>query len=93
MTEQQGPAGHDHDDDHRHEDDFLIHIDKAEYRVDGPTITGAKLRAVPPTPIGPEFDLYEEVPGGEDVLIREDMVVHLRSGMHFFTAPANINPG
>jgi len=93
MTEQLGPSGHDDHGTADHGDDFLIHIDKAEFRVEGPTITGAQLRSLPPAPIGSEFDLYEEVPGGEDVLIREDTVVTLRNGMQFFTAPANINPG
>jgi hypothetical protein len=56
-------------------------------------MTGAQLRSVPPTPIGAEFDLYEEVPGGEDILIKNDVTYSLKDGMHFFTAPSNINPG
>ena len=31
--------------------------------------------------------------GGIDVLVGDEQVVQLREGMHFFTAPANINPG
>lgn len=72
---------------------FTIHIDKDEYKVEGPTITGAELRDVPPTRIGPEFDLYEEVRGGDDRLIKDETVVHLHDGLHFFTVPAHINPG
>ncbi len=83
-------SGGDHDRDDR---TFLIFIDKREFRVEGPTITGTQLRALPEPPIGPEFDLYEEAASGDDPLISNETVVHLRQRMHFFTAPSNINPG
>jgi hypothetical protein len=72
---------------------IVIHIDKHQYTVPKTSMTGAELRAVPPTPIGPELDLYEEVPGGDDILIANDRTYELKNGMHFFTAPSNINPG
>lgn len=74
-------------------DEFVIHLDRQEYRVPGPTITGAQLRALPKPPIGPDFDIYEEVPGGEDKLIEDATVVELKNGMHFFSVPKTINPG
>jgi hypothetical protein len=74
-------------------DGTVIHIDKQQYRVLASSMTGSQLRAVPPAPIGPDLDLYEEVPGGEDVLIQNDVTYELKNGMHFFTAPSNINPG
>jgi hypothetical protein len=72
---------------------ILIHIDKHQYRVQKAAMTGAELRKVPPTAIGPEFDLYEEVPGAQDIAIANDRTYDLKDGMHFFTAPSNINPG
>jgi hypothetical protein len=72
---------------------IVIHIDKHEYRVPDASMTGLQLRSVPPTPIAPEFDLWEEVPGGIDTQIRNDQTYSLKSGMHFFTAPSDINPG
>lgn len=72
---------------------FPIHIDNATFRVASPTLTGSELRELPTPAIGPEFDLWEDVPGGNDRLIGPEDVVQLRNGMHFFTAPAQINPG
>lgn len=73
--------------------EFTIHIDKSAFRVGVPSLTGAQLRQLPTPAIGPDFDLWEDVPGGNDQLIADDTVVQLRDGMHFFTAPAFINPG
>jgi hypothetical protein len=52
---------------------IVIHIDKHEFRVDDMPMTGLQLRSVPPMPIGPEFDLWEEVPGGTDVKIKNEL--------------------
>ncbi len=71
----------------------VIHIDKQQYRVDATSMTGAQLRLVPTPPIGLEFDLYLEVPGGDDIQIKDNVTYELKNGMHFFTAPAQINPG
>lgn len=70
-----------------------IQIDHKPYRVQGPTMTGAQLRLVPPTPIGPEYDLWQDVPGHDDIKILNDTVVTLQPGMHFHSAPATIDPG
>lgn len=72
---------------------FEIQIDRVHYTVTKPEMTGAELRAVPPTPIGPDRDLFEVVPGGTDRKIGDTDIVDIRSGMRFFTAPAQINPG
>ncbi len=70
----------------------VIHIDKQQYRVED-TMTGAQLRLLPTPPIGSEFDLWQEMPGGQDILIKDDVSYQMKNGLHFFTAPANINPG
>lgn len=72
---------------------FQIQIDRAHYTVTQPVMTGAQLRQVPPTPIGPDRDLWQVVPGGTDIKIGDADRVEIRNGLRFFTAPAQINPG
>lgn len=71
----------------------VIHIDRKQYKVPEGEMTGAELRALPEPDIGPEFDLWLEVPGGEDERVEDNESVKLKNGMHFFTAPSVINPG
>jgi hypothetical protein len=72
---------------------FEIQIDRTHYKVHRERMTGLELRHVPPTPIGPDRDLFEVVPGGSDRKIADETVVDIRNGLRFFTAPAQINPG
>lgn len=72
---------------------FRIQIDREHYEVQDEQMTGAQLRQVPTTPIPPERDLYEVVPGHPDRKIENDDVVEIRNGLRFFTAPGTINPG
>jgi hypothetical protein len=82
------------DHDHRPEKPkFQIQIDRVHYTVHKAEMTGAEIRQVPPTPIGPDRDLFEVVPGGTDRKIADDDVVAVHNGIRFFTAPAQINPG
>jgi hypothetical protein len=74
--------------------EFKIQIDRLHFEVQGPTITGAELRALESPPIGPDRGLFLTEPGpAADRPIAEADAVELRGGMHFFTAPANITPG
>jgi len=75
------------------EHEFNIQIDRVHYKVKQAVMTGLELRYVPPTPIGPDRDLFEVVPGGTDHKIADDEKVEIRDGKRFFTAPAQINPG
>lgn len=81
------------DQDKKKDEHFNIQIDRAHYVVTKSAMTGAEIRRVPPTPIGPERDLFEVVPGGPDKKIGDTEVVEIRNGKRFFTAPAHINPG
>ena len=72
---------------------FHIQIDRAHYDVSDAEMTGAQLRLVPPTPIPPERDLFEVVPGHPDRKIENADPVEIRNGLRFFTAPSTINPG
>jgi len=72
---------------------FNIQIDRVHYTVTQEVMTGAELRRVPPTPIGPDRDLFEVVPGAPDRKIGDTEQVEIRDGERFFTAPAHINPG
>jgi len=73
--------------------EFKIQIDRVHYIVTKPQMTGAELRKVPPTPIGPDRDLFEVIPGDPDRKIGDADVVEIHNGKRFFTAPAHINPG
>ena len=77
---------------HNHKQ-IVIHIDRKPFKVEQEELTGTELRELPDPHIGPEFDLWLEVPGGEDRRIEDGESVKLREGMHFFTAPRVINPG
>ncbi len=72
---------------------FQIQIDRVHYTVTQEKMTGAQVRSVPSPPIGPDRDLFEVVPGGQDRKIEVGDVVEIRNGLRFFTAPALINPG
>lgn len=79
--------------DKPHSPVFHIQIDREHYEVTETEMSGAQLRQVPPTPIPPERDLFEVVPGHPDRKIENDDVVEIRNGLRFFTAPGTINPG
>lgn len=72
---------------------FTIKIDRTEYKVRVPLLTGAQIRRLPTPPIGDDRDLFEVVPGGSDRKISDETTVTVRDGLRFFTAPAQINPG
>lgn len=72
---------------------FQIRIDRDHYAVTQAALTGLELRALADPDIGPDRDLFEVVPGASDIKIENDTIVEMRSGLRFFTAPAQINPG
>lgn len=84
---------HGRDGEEGHHETFEIQIDRAHYTVTQRQMSGQQLRHVPPTPIGPDRDLFEVVPGGTDRKIEDNTIVEIRNGLRFFTAPAQINPG
>ena len=71
---------------------FPIHIDRDMFMVEQEAMTGAQLRALPTPPIGGDRDLYQRVHDGDDIPVSDDMIVQLKPGMHFVTAP-HVNPG
>ena len=70
-----------------------IQIDRTEYEWPEEKISGAQLRRLPPTPIPPERDLFQVIPGHPDLKIKDDDTVEVHDGLRFFTAPNTINPG
>ncbi len=72
---------------------FTIRIDQAPYEWPEDKIEGAHLRRLPPTPIPPDRDLFQVVPGHPDRKIKDDDTVQVHDGLRFFTAPNTINPG
>ena len=77
--------------DKKHE--YKIQIDRAKYEVEKEVMTGAQLRKLPNPDIGPERDLFQIVPGEDDLKIELTDKVKIKHGLRFFTAPAHINPG
>jgi hypothetical protein len=56
-------------------------------------MSDAELRALPDQPIGNDRDLWQEVDGGLDQIIKPGDKVDLEPQMRFFTVPRVINPG
>ena len=72
---------------------FTIQIDRTQYEWSDEKINGAQLRRLPPTPIPPERDLFQVIPGHPDRKIKDDDTIEVHDGLRFFTAPNTINPG
>ena len=72
---------------------FTIQIDRTQYEWSEEKIDGAQLRHLPPTPIPPERDLFQVIPGHPDRKIKDDDTIVVHDGLRFFTAPNTINPG
>ena len=72
---------------------FIIQIDREQYKWADEKISEAQLRLLPPTPIPPERDLFQVVPGHPDRQIKDDDTIEVYDGLRFFTAPNTINPG
>ena len=71
----------------------IITLDRAQYEWTEEKINGAQLRRLPPTPIPPQRDLFQIIPGHPDRKIKDDDTVEVHDGLRFFTAPNTINPG
>lgn len=80
-------------DEHKPQKHFNIQIDREHFKVTQPKMTAAQLRELPDPNIPPERDLYEVRPGEDDLQIEDGAVLVMRSGLRFFTAPGQINPG
>lgn len=76
-----------------HPHEFHIQIDRAQFTVTASQLTGTQIRALPPTPVAADRDLYEIRPGSSDVLVGDSDEVTMHDGLRFFTAPKQINPG
>jgi Multiubiquitin len=70
-----------------------IQIDREHFTVDTQVMTGSQIRALPSPPIAETRDLFQVVPGGQDLKVADDESIALKSGMRFFSAPGQINPG
>jgi hypothetical protein len=79
--------------DHDHERQFNIQIDREHFKVTEPKLTGTQLRLLPDPDVPADRDLYQVRPGEDDLLVENDDNVEMRSGLRFFTAPGQINPG
>ena len=93
MSDSKNDGGKDQGGNGREPKKFEIKIDRTNFKVESETLTAEKLRQLPDPDIGADRDLFEVVPGGSDIKIEAGMIVAMRNGLRFFTAPAQINPG
>lgn len=70
-----------------------ISLNRLQFRVQGPAVTGATIRSLPTPPIGADFDLYRIDTHGTDLLIRDDEVLDVEDGDAFFAVPQSILAG
>lgn len=87
------PPGHEDGDELRPDEKLTIVIDGKKYRAPARVMNGAQLRRLAEPNIGPEYDLWQEVPGGEDNLVGDKERIKLRDGMGFYSSSREINPG
>lgn len=87
------PPGHEDGDELRPGEKLTIVIDGKKYRAPARVMNGAQLRRLAEPNIGPEYDLWQEVPGGEDNLVGNKERIKLRDGMGFYSSSCEINPG
>jgi hypothetical protein len=92
-TQDMRPQNHEDHDELRPGEKLVIVIDNKKYRAPNRVMTGAQLRRLADPNIGPEFDLWQEIPGGEDNLVGDDERIKLADGMGFYSASSEINPG
>jgi len=94
-TSQKGKNGllQDNNDIMNEKNEIPIILDHKEYKVPPGTITGLQLRALPTPHLGTDVDVWEVVPGGDDIKIGDNQPVAIKPGMHFYSAPRTINPG
>jgi hypothetical protein len=65
---------------------FNIFINDTKYTVDEPELTGAQLKAL--SGIAAANQLFLEIPGpGDDVHVRDDEEIELKSGLKFYDVP------
>lgn len=79
--------------ENNHTETIIIVIDNKKYRAPAPALTGDELRMLADPDIGAGFDLWQEIPGGEDNLVEATERIKLRNGMSFYSANSTINPG
>ena len=72
---------------------LTIVIDSKKYRAPARVMTGAQLRRLANPDIGPDFDLWQEIPGDEDNLVGDHERIRLSNGMGFYSSSCEINPG
>jgi hypothetical protein len=76
-----------------HEHEITIVIDHKKYETKAGELNGTQIRELAKPPIGSDYNLFLEVPGGEDKLIADSEKVKLKDEMTFFSIQKHITPG
>lgn len=87
------PPDHEDGGELRPGEKLTIVIDGKRYQAPARVMTGAQLRRLAEPNIGPDYDLWQEVAGGEDNLVDDKERIKLRDGMGFYSSSRDINPG
>ena len=70
-----------------------VRINRMNYTVTEEKLSGKALRKLGDILIPQDRDLFQIVPGHEDVKVKNDDFIDLTDGIRFFTSPKVINPG
>ena len=73
------------------EPSYNIVIDKSHYKVNSDNLTGMQIKTIGSVISG--YELWQEVPGKNDLLLLDDTIVEIKSGMRFFSTKSTIDPG
>ena len=92
-AEELRPPDHQEGDELRPSEKLAIVIDNKKYRAPARVMAGAQLRRLADPDIGPDFDLWQEIPGDEDNLVSDHERIKLADGMGFYSSSCEINPG
>jgi hypothetical protein len=73
--------------------EVTIYIDRSAFRIPHHALTGYALRELATPTIRSDYELFCIVPGGDDLVVRDEEVVKLDDGAQFFSAPRMIMAG
>ena len=72
---------------------FIIKINHGGFAVNRARMTGAELRRVPTPAIPDDYDLWQVVPGDNDMKVEDTDEIEVGVWTRLFTAPKHINAG
>ena len=68
--------------------DYPLQIDRTKYNWPHEEVTGSQLRALSKT--SENYDLFEIIPGHNDLKVSDNHIIRIRPGLRFFTCKKRI---